>query len=479
MPFGRRSESDHERTAAERERAAAERAARRAQRDGEPVEPPPHDAFDQSLESEEAFEASGPPRPADSPLAPPPAAQPPPLEPEPAASDPRGAAAEAPAHTHRLQRERAALRARLGQRPHLPGRGSSPRPGPRGSRLPAVLAVAALVAVLVALFLLFQPFKGDGHGQVAVVVPQGSSVGQIGDLLSSRGVVSSGFVFGLRARLDGDSSKLKPGSYVLARDMSYGAALSALTKGPKTLPVFKLTIPEGRSRRETAALVKQTSLTGDYLQASAHATGLRPRDYGAPRRTTSLEGFLFPATYELRAGAPVARLVAEQLAAFKANFAGIRLRYARRKNLTRYDVITIASMIEREAQVPRDRRLIAAVIYNRLHRGMPLGIDATIRYQTGNWTRSLRASDLSRDTPYNTRLHRGLPPTPIGNPGVASLKAAARPARVSYLFYVVKPNTCGEHAFSSTDARFQRDVARYNAARAKNGGRAPTRCPSG
>jgi uncharacterized YceG family protein len=132
-------------------------------------------------------------------------------------------------------------------------------------------------------------------------------------------------------------------------------------------------------------------------------------------------------------------------------------------------------MIEREAQLPRERRLVSAVIYNRLHDGIPLSIDATIRYATGNWTRPLRESELNRDSPYNLRKHTGLPPTPIGNPGLASLQAAANPAHVRYLYYVVKPGTCG-HAFSSTDAQFQRDVRRYNQARARNGGNSPTKC---
>ena len=133
-------------------------------------------------------------------------------------------------------------------------------------------------------------------------------------------------------------------------------------------------------------------------------------------------------------------------------------------------------MVEREAQLNRERPLIAAVIYNRLKQGMPLGIDATIRYVENNWTRPLRQCELERDTPYNSRLHTGLPPTPIGNPGFASLKAAANPARVPYLYYVVKPGTCGQHAFSSTDLQRQRDVARYEAARQANGGKSPDTC---
>ena len=130
-------------------------------------------------------------------------------------------------------------------------------------------------------------------------------------------------------------------------------------------------------------------------------------------------------------------------------------------------------MVEREAQVARERPLVAAVIYNRLKAGQPLGIDATIRYATGNWSEPLKQSELAIDSAYNTRTRAGLPPGPIGNPGLASLQAAARPARVGYLFYVVKPGTCGEHAFSSTDAQFEQDQQRYNEARDAAGGKRP------
>jgi uncharacterized YceG family protein len=132
-------------------------------------------------------------------------------------------------------------------------------------------------------------------------------------------------------------------------------------------------------------------------------------------------------------------------------------------------------MIERETQLDKERPLVSAVIYNRLSQGIPLGIDATIRYFENNWSDPLRQSELERDSPYNSRLNRGLPPTPIGNPGLASLQAAAKPARSDYLFYVAKPGTCG-HAFSSTDAEFAADVARYNQARDEAGGKSPTTC---
>jgi uncharacterized YceG family protein len=364
--------------------------------------------------------------------------------------------------------------------PRLPRTPRIPRSFTRGPgrAFAAVLAVGGLLALWL-LLSLFQPFKGDGEGEVGVRIPAGASADQIGDLLADRDVVSSGFFFSLRAALAGKRSELRSGTIRLARGMSYGAALDALTTAPKAAATFKVTLPEGRSRREMAPLAEQAGVRGSYIKAARSSPTFDPSDYRAPKRPHSLEGFLFPATYELRKGATARRLVDEQLKAFRANFGKVSLRYARRKNLTAYDVLIIASMVEREAQVARERPLIAAVIYNRLHDRMPLGIDATLRYRLNNWTSPLKASELRTPSAYNTRLRQGLPPMPIGNPGLASIRAAAAPARVSYLFYVVKPGTCGRHAFSSTDAQFQRDVARYNAARAQRGGRSPTTCPSG
>ncbi len=228
---------------------------------------------------------------------------------------------------------------------------------------------------------------------------------------------------------------------------------------PEPLPTIDLTVPEGYSRAQTAELAREAGLRGDYLKASA-----------------GHEGFLFPDTFELERNAPAADLVRLQLEDFERRFAGVEMRYARSKNLTEHDVVTIASMVEEEAQLDEERELIAAVIYNRLREGIPLGIDATIRFATGNYEQPLTESELAVDSPYNTRLNAGLPPGPISSPGLASLEAAARPAEVDYLYYVVEPGTCGEHSFSSTVAEFEADVARYNEAREAAGGESPDSC---
>jgi uncharacterized YceG family protein len=329
-----------------------------------------------------------------------------------------------------------------------------------------------VLAVLVAWFLLslFQPFKGDGEGQVRVAVPEGAGVGQIADLLDERDVVSSSFFFELRATVSGRRGDLKPGTYTLRRGMSHSAAIDALAAGPPA-DIVTITIPEGRSRREIAETVGD-SLEGDYLAATGRSPALDPSEYRA-ENARDLEGFLFPATYDLKRGRPVEALVRQQLSAFRQRFDTVDLRFARSKNLTPYDVLIIASMVEREAQVARERPVIASVIYNRLSEGIPLGIDSTIRFALNQWTRPLTESELATASPYNTRERPGLPPGPIGNPGLDSIRAAARPARTDYLYFVVKPGGDGAHAFSRTDAEFQRDVERYNRERERLGGRSP------
>jgi uncharacterized YceG family protein len=363
-----------------------------------------------------------------------------------------------------------------GMPPHrnLPVRKSRRRWARRAVALLGILILAGLAVVA---FMTYQPFHGKGYGAVVVKIPEGTSARDIGDMLANDQVVDSGFFFALRARLAGDRGKLRAGTYTLKKSMPYKDALAVLTQAPKAAPTIDVTLPEGPSRREMAARVKAAGVRGDYVKASARSSLLNPRSYGAPKGTRNLEGFLFPDTFQLRSRTATAKqLVNLQLRDFKRQFATVSMKHARAKHLSRYDVLIIASMIEREALVPKDRRLISAVIYNRLQRGIPLGIDATLRYRLNNWTKPLKESELQTNSDYNTRKIQGLPPTPIGNPGLASIQAAADPANVKYLFYVVKPCGNGAHAFSSTDAQFQKDVAAYNAARKKRGGKDPSHC---
>ncbi len=235
---------------------------------------------------------------------------------------------------------------------------------------------------------------------------------------------------------------------------------------------LRIIFPEGFTRREMAdrvAAVREIAIdkrgvtprltkTG-YLQASGAA--VPPAQFRKDWQLSSIEGFLFPATYEFTQLTSSAKLVRDQLRTFRRQWRKVDMRYARSKNLTPYDVLIIASMIEKETVAPAERRLVAAVIYNRLRQGIPLGIDATIRYgRDVPGTEPLRQSDLESDDPYNTRNRLGLPPTPIANPGFASMRAAANPARVDYLYFVRKPDGV-HHFFTASESEFFRKKCEY------------------
>ena len=232
---------------------------------------------------------------------------------------------------------------------------------------------------------------------------------------------------------------------------------------PKPL---KIIFPEGFTRTQMAERVGEVNaiarekrnvrprLRPDRYLALTVRSSRVPPEFLSEGRPPHLEGFLFPATYEFTAKTTTRQLVNLQLAAFKKNWDKVNLRFARTKKLTPYDVLVIASMIEKEVVAPEERPLVAAVIYNRLKAGMTLGIDATIRYGLNvPPTESLRESHLADPTPYNSRIHAGLPPTPIANPGLASMKAAAHPAKVDYIFFVRKPDKI-HHFFTASEREF-------------------------
>jgi peptidoglycan lytic transglycosylase G len=242
---------------------------------------------------------------------------------------------------------------------------------------------------------------------------------------------------------------------------------------PTAAPTVNVTIPEGTSIREAAPRVKAAGLRGSYVQAAARRP---PAALRAPKSVHTLEGLLFPARYQVRRHASTAALVAKQQAAFGQNLARIPMADARARHLTPYDVVIIASLVERETGTASDRPKIAAVIYNRLRLHMPLGIDASLRYGLRDWHHRITQSDLASPTPYNLSKRLGLPPTPIGNPGLASLRAAAHPARVSYLYFVARPGTCGS-VFTSSYSAFLRASAKYQAA--QRSGQKITTCAGG
>ena len=227
---------------------------------------------------------------------------------------------------------------------------------------------------------------------------------------------------------------------------------------------FHVVFPEGFTRKQMADRVAAVATIAErkrkvhprLSRASYLSSTAKPRVPPCFRnKVRTVEGFLFPATYEFFKDTTSAQLVQDQVDAFCENWKQLDLGYARSKNLTPYDVLIIASMVEKETLSPDERQLVSAVIYNRLHAGMPLGIDATLRYGLDiPPTESIRQSQLQSDSPYNTRKRKGLPPTPIASPGLASLQAAAHPAKVKYLYFVRKPDK-KHHFFTASYQAFQ------------------------
>jgi peptidoglycan lytic transglycosylase G len=270
---------------------------------------------------------------------------------------------------------------------------------------------------------------------------------------------------------------------VVARSVAFAVAVGAVVlasgcggdaKPKPTVPagpkVLHIVFPEGFTRKEMAqridavrAIAQQKRHVTPRMTSAgflaATASSKLPALYAGDSKRRSLEGFLFPAKYAFFSNETARHFVTRQVGALKLAMRNVDMSYARSKNLTRYDVLTIASMIEREVVVPSERRLVAAVIYNRLHDHVPIGIDAALRYGLNiPATKSITQSDLDSNSPYNVRKLTGLPPTPIGNPGLASIQAAAHPAKVPYLYYARKKDK-RHHFFTSNFAAFQQFLA--------------------
>ena len=280
--------------------------------------------------------------------------------------------------------------------------------------------------------------------QVTLLIPQGSSVADIGRQLEAAGVIRSAPAFGLYVRARGDGRSIQAAEYTFAPHTSMAGVVGVLDAGGRP-PTVWITIPEGYTAAQIGELLQQHGIgTRPEFMAVVQSTNL---DFGSAS-SRGLEGYLFPDTYEVRRDATPRDVAAILTARFMHELPRDYVMAARRLRRTVPQIVTAASLIEREAKVDPERPVMASVYYNRLHRGMPLQVDATIEYALPSHKTALSFADLKIDSPYNTYLYAGLPPTPIANPGRASLDAAFHPASTGYLYYVYKGK--GHHQFSDT-----------------------------
>lgn len=295
---------------------------------------------------------------------------------------------------------------------------------------------------------------------IAYVVAEGASGGDVVADLERLDVVRCGLVAGWELRRSGLASSLLAGEHQLTTNMTPIEAFAVLTSPPPAVPTVTLTIPEGYRLTQIADAVEEAL----GIPARAFLRAAREGDWSLPpylpADAPSLEGFLFPDTYEFREeGTTAEDVIARMLETFAQRAADLPWDAAEALGLEPYDVVIVASMIEEEARVEDERAWISAVIRNRLAIDMPLGIDAVNLYADPTPQDGLTSADFATEGPYNVRLIVGLPPTPIASPGVASLLAALTPADVDYLYYVLCGDD-GSHAFSRDFATFSADKAR-------------------
>ena len=326
----------------------------------------------------------------------------------------------------------------------------------------ALRALAALAAVTVvacgagAAWFWYAVYRDRSAppAETQAIVAQGETVGEIARQLAASGTIDNALAFRLLARLRGQESDVRAGEYRFAAHRTLDEVLRALVSGGAQVAVW-VAVPEGFTSRQIAARLGDAGVgkAGDFARAFARDTivvdGVR---------TKSMEGFLFPSTYLIPLGASPAQVERQMTGEFFRQLPPDAARRSRGLHVNVPQAVAVASLVEREAKVEADRPLIAGVIYNRLRLQMPLQVDATIEYALPEHKAALSFADLKVDSPYNSYVHAGLPPTPIANPGRPSLEAALHPANTGYLYYVY----CGQgrHVFADTLAAHQANVAR-------------------
>ncbi|GAC1516847.1 MAG: endolytic transglycosylase MltG [Gemmatimonadaceae bacterium] len=302
-----------------------------------------------------------------------------------------------------------------------------------------------------------------GGSEARVVVPAGAALRVAADSLEHAGVIRSARLFRLYARITGHARSIRAGTYSFARGISWGAMLDTLARGhPETATV---TIPEGFALAQIGPLLAATMrVSADSFDAAVRDSALRQRLH-IPAET--IEGYLFPDTYSFPPGTSARAAIAVMVRRFEDVWRPEWDTVLAARHLSRHEVVTLASIVEKEARIPDERPVIAAVYSNRLRDGMLLQADPTVQYARGEHTQRVMYKDLAIASPYNTYRHRGLPPGPIASPGKASLEAAMAPANVPYKYFVAGPD--GRHEFRRTLVEHNRvkDHLRRTARRSK------------
>jgi UPF0755 protein len=336
----------------------------------------------------------------------------------------------------------------------------------RTIRLAVALGVLAVIIGLIGYFAWSTLYAADAPGisagqPVTIMIAKGTSGEQVASQLSHAGVVANATMFRIQAQLLGATNDIKAGTYVLTTGSAYETVIRRLQQGPPEDPTVTFTIPEGWGIDKIAARIqdKLGIPAAEFISLATTGAAQFHSSFLADDKTKSLEGYLFPKTYTVKEGTTATGVITVMLAQYGEETAMLDYSYAESKGLTPHDVLTLASIIEREASVATDRPNVASVIYNRLAINMRLQLDSTVQYALDGKA-TLTLQDLQTSSPYNTYMHSGLPPGPICNPGIVAIKAALAPAKTKYLYYILMYKD-GRQSFATNYADFLKLKAQF------------------
>ncbi|WP_159436061.1 endolytic transglycosylase MltG [Anaerosalibacter sp. Marseille-P3206] len=295
------------------------------------------------------------------------------------------------------------------------------------------------------------PVSLENPVEVSFEIPMGSSTSKVSDILESNGLINSKLIFKYIVRKDALDGKLKAGQYTLNSGMNVEEIVESLSKGGKNTNIVKFTIPEGYELKQIARRLSENGLVDEerFINLTEDASKFADKyDFlkEAPEGS-SLEGYLFPSTYDVESGASEEVIIEKMLNTFGEIYKTTIKNGIKDTGLSLNELVALASIVEREGKVDEERPLIAAVFYNRIKQGKPLESCATVQYALGERKEKLTFDDLKIESDYNTYKHKGLPPGPIASPGLKSIEAAINPANVDYLFFV--SNGDGTHTFTT------------------------------
>ena len=334
-----------------------------------------------------------------------------------------------------------------------------------------ILVSSVILLVLIgALFVAYEggPYDKNNGKDIVVDIPMGSTVSSVADILKENNLIKNEVLFKLNFKMKNNASHMKSGKYLLSQKLSNSDIIEKLVSGEIYRDGIKVTIPEGSTSNEIIALLVKNELgkKEDFEKLVSNPSEFYSDfEFLDQKDIKSLEGFLYPSTYYFDKDAKPKDIIKEMLSLFDKSYTDKLKKKQKERNMTLQEVVNLASIVEKEAVIDEDRPIIASVFYNRLEIGMPLQSDATLQYIFETRKKSITYNDLKIDSPYNTYIKKGLPPTPIANPSIKSIKAVLEPSDTDYLYFVASID--GGNVYSKTYEEHKKNVEQYRKDRDK------------